>query len=50
MSLASVKLSMLKKNLEQKEEQLRLEGSVTSVVENDFKERIDSLMDKIRTI
>lgn len=50
MSLASVKLSMLKKNLEQKEEQLRLEGYVTSVVENDFKERIDSLMDKIRTI
>ena len=50
MNLAIRKLAMLEKNIAQKEEESRLDGYSTNIVDQEFKNRITTLMNKIRSI
>ena len=50
MNLALRKLAMLEKDLIAREEAAKIEGYVTSPVDNDLKLRITKLMDKVRVI
>ena len=50
MNIAMRKLAMLEKNFIAVEEAERIEGAVTSIVDQDFKERVTKLMNKIRSL
>ena len=50
MNLSFRKLALIEKNMLEKEEISKLEGNVTNVIDNDFRDRIVNLMNKIRTL
>lgn len=50
MNIALRKLAMLEKAMNEKEEQARIEGYVTSPVDIDMKNRIYVIMEKIRVV
>lgn len=50
MNLAIRKLAMLEKDLIAREEAARLEGFSTCPIDQDFKNRITELMDKVRVL
>ena len=50
MNIAIRKLAMLESNMAKMEEKARLDGFTTKVIDNDLKDRITKLMDKVRSI
>lgn len=50
MNIALRKLAMLEKSILEKEEEARIQGYTTNVIDSDFKNRITTLMDKVRVI
>lgn len=50
MTIALRKLALLEKNLEEREEQSRLEGYVSSPIDTDLKEKISKLMEKVKMV
>ncbi len=50
MNLTLRKLAMLEKNMLEKEELARVQGYATNTIDNDLKNRISNLMDKVRTL
>lgn len=50
MNIAMRKLAMLEKDLIAREEAARLDGFTTSPIDNQFREKITKLMDKVRVI
>lgn len=50
MNLTLRKLALLEKNLEEKEQIAKLQGYCTNTIDSDFKNRVSTLLEKVRTI
>ena len=50
MNITLRKLAMIEKSIAEREEAAKIQGYSTNVVDADFKNRITTLMDKVRTI
>lgn len=50
MNLAIIKLAMLEKNLQEKEERARFEGVTINPADTDLHKRISYLMERVRRI